>query len=221
MLSIPRTCENDPVLKAELERRRAEEADAARTRGLTPEGPPIVGRLESFPGVDYPIARGKCFAAVVKLAKGSLLGRVRLHMSMKTVDESATAGSTMATLKDAPPGLSCPRTPGKLSVYYSDHDTWAKVTTAGTGEVSVQFFSVPISEAELREGDRRAAELLRKIDRMPAGCDDCDFDCRSIGTDCERRCFVDFRDRGPQTNCNNGCKQITRACQRSCETMCR
>lgn len=220
MLSIPRTCENDPVIRAEQERRYQEQRDARRTEKLTAEGPPIVGHLESFPGVDLPIARGKCFLAVVRLAKGSLLGRVRLHNEMRTRDESATAGSTMAMPKDPPSGLACPRTPGKLSVYYTDHDTWARVSKAGTGEVSVQFFSMPISEAELRAGDQRAADLLRRIDRMPAGCDDCDFDCRSIGGDCERRCFVDFRDRGERTNCENGCKQITRACQRGCEARC-
>ena len=221
MLSIPRTCENDPVVKAEAERQRREADAAQRTRELTPEGAPIVGRLESFPGVDLPISRGRCYLAIVRLGKGAMLGRVREHVQMQTTNESATAGSTMAKLPGGPPGLSCPRSPGKLSVTYSDWNTWAKVTKAGQGEVSVQFFSAPISDADLAEGDRRAAELTRKIERMPAGCDDCDFDCRSIGGDCERRCFVDFRERGGRTNCENGCKQITRACQRQCESMCR
>jgi hypothetical protein len=97
------------------------------------------------------------------------------------------------------------------------------VTNAGQGEISVQLYSFPISEADLRGGDARSAALNRKIDSLPADCDDCDYNCRSSGTACENRCFRDTQSTGQaaRSQCEYGCRQITRACQDAYATRCR
>jgi hypothetical protein len=58
---------------------------------------------------------------------------------------------------------------------------------------------------------------------MPAGCDDCDYNCRAAGTACERRCFVDTVGgaHSGRSMCEYTCQQIVRACQGSCEAQCR
>lgn len=53
-LAAPNACVNDPV--------------AAWTAGMTPEGAAVEGKLQSFPGVSFPIARGRCYAIVYRLA---------------------------------------------------------------------------------------------------------------------------------------------------------
>lgn len=198
--------------------------EEARARSLHAEGPPVVGHLESFPGVDFSVARGRCYAAIVRFGPGARLGDVNQNERMLTREESA-GGSSLAqpSTPGAPSNLYCPRSPGKLAVWYEDRWSRARVSGAGRGEISVQLYSMPISEADLRAGDAKSAAIDEKIERMPAGCDDCDFDCRSAGTDCERRCFVDTAGgaRSGKQACEYGCAQITRACQAQCASRCR
>ncbi|MFT3769430.1 MAG: hypothetical protein QM820_28665 [Minicystis sp.] len=218
-LAHANTCDNDPVERTRLLTQR----DEARTQGLVADGPPIVGRLESFPGVSFNIARGRCYAAIVRYGAGARLGDVQQNQSMDTREESTNGGSlAQPSTPGLPTGLSCPRSPGRLSLWFQDRWTRARVASAGKGEISVQLYSAPISEADLRAGDAKAAAIDRKIERMPAGCDDCDYNCRSSGTACERRCFVDFAGgRSGRSGCEYNCQQITRACQDSCAAQCR
>lgn len=219
LLGHPETCDNDPVERTRLWTEREE----ARAKGLVAVGPPVVGQLASFPGVDFNIARGLCYAAIVRFGAGARLGDVTLNHRMTTREESAGGMSiTQPSGKDAPQNLYCPRSPGKLSVWFDDRWTHARVTNAGVGEVSVQLHTYPITEADLRAGDAKAAALSRKIDSMPADCADCDFNCRSSGTACENRCFRDTQSAGrsARSQCEYQCEQITRACQHACEARC-
>lgn len=220
LLAHAHTCDNDPVERTRLLSEHAE----TRTKGLTAVGPPVVGKLESFPGVDFNIARGACYAAIVRFGEGAQLGDVTENQRMTTREESASGGSiTQSTAKDAPQGLYCPRSAGTLTVWYQDRWSRARVTNAGQGEISVQLYSAPISEADLRAGDAKSAALMRKIDSMPADCDDCDYNCRSSGTSCNNRCFRDTQNSRSayRSQCEYACAQITRACQDSCEARCR
>jgi hypothetical protein len=220
MLGHPNTCDNDPVERTRLITEREE----GRARLLTPEGPPVLGRLETFPGVEFNVARGRCYAAIVRFGAGAKLGDVLQNEEMVTREEQVSGQSfARPSQPGVPSNLYCPRSPGRLSFWYKDRWTRARVTKCGEGEISVQLYSMPISEADLRAGDARAAELERKIERMPAGCDDCDFNCRSAGTACERRCFVDTAggSRSGRQTCEYTCQQITRACQDACEAQCR
>ena len=220
LLGHPETCDNDPVERTRLWTEREE----ARAKRLVAAGPPVVGQLASFPGVDFNLNRGRCYSAIVRFGAGARLGDVTLNHRMTTREESA-GGMSIAqpSDKDAPQSLYCPRSPGTLSVWFNDRWTHARVTNAGTGEISVQLYSYPIAEADLRAGDAKAAALNRKIDSMPADCDDCDFNCRSSGTACENRCFRDTQGTGrsARAQCEYQCQQITRACQDACGARCR
>ncbi|MFO0756822.1 MAG: hypothetical protein U0359_10035 [Byssovorax sp.] len=220
LLGHPGTCENDPVERTKQYTAREE----ARAGKLTAEGPPVVGQLSSFPGVNFNVARGRCFAMIVRFGDGARMGDVTPNEQMRTREETVS-GSSMAqpSTPGLPSNLYCPRSPGELSFWFQDRWSYARTRAAGQGEVSVQLYSTPISEADLKAGDEKQAAIDRKIDSMPAGCDDCDYDCRAAGTACEHRCFVDTAGGAGAGRdlCNATCAQITRACQAGCEARCR
>jgi hypothetical protein len=192
------------------------------TRGMTPNGPPIEARLESFPGIELEIVRGHCYALVLRLGPGAEPGDGFVSVEMSTRQETSV-GSSGWLRRDTPPiavGPYCPLGPGRLRFAFVDRFTRARLASNGKGPISFQLHTAPASEQELQRREAAHAALMQKIDRMPADCDDCDFNCGSARRDCERRCFVDFRNEHERRRCEYGCEQIERACTRQCDSRC-
>jgi hypothetical protein len=190
---------------------------------MQPEGPPVFGRLESFPGVEFPIARGRCYAIVARLAPDAKPGDVVASFSMSTPREKH-GGLTGQPSREHPVlrfGPQCPLDPGTIGIRLVNRLTYAPLTAAGNGAIEVQLWSAPVSETELARLEERHAATLRRIESMPADCDDCGFNCRQTRGRCERRCFVNHRERHDRDRCEETCEQIGDACEGGCDARCR
>jgi hypothetical protein len=190
---------------------------------MTAEGPPVIARLESFPGVDLPIARGRCYTLVARLGPGAMPGDVVASFRMTTPREKS-GGLTGRPSREHPElrsGPHCPLDAGTLGIRLVHRLTYAPVTDAGKGSFEIQLWSAPISDAELAALEQRHAAILRKIDSLPADCDDCGFNCRRTRDHCERRCFVNHRERYDRDRCEETCEQIGDACESGCDARCR
>jgi hypothetical protein len=202
---------------------REAERIAALTRGKTLEGS-VVAHLEQFPGVAFPVARGRCYTVVYRLASNAEPGNVAIRFAMETGDQK-TLGRNRLT-KDTRPfgaGGNCPHTDGMLRVDLDDYYRMNIVHDGGRGDITLELYSEPTDLPALDRKWEATERAIRRAESLPADCEDCDFNCRSTGTACEHRCFVDHQNSRAwgRDGCNETCTQITRACQSGCESRCR
>lgn len=192
-------------------------------QGKTPEGE-IVAHLERFPGVAFSMARGKCYTVVYRLAPNAAPADVAIRVGMETADEKTIGRSRLTRdLRAFGSGPHCPHTPGTLRVELDDWYRMNVVSDGGRGDITLQLYSEPANLPELDHRFEAREAAIRHAESLPADCEDCDFNCRSAGTACEHRCFVDHQDSRAwgRDGCNETCAQITRACQAGCESRCR
>jgi hypothetical protein len=190
---------------------------------MTREGPPVIARLESFPGIELPIARGRCYVLIARLAPDARPGDVVASFRMNTprVKSGGLTGQPSREHPELSSGRHCPLDAGTLGIRLVNRLTYAPMKETGSGAIEVQLWSAPISEPELAELERRHAETMRRIESLPADCDDCGFNCRQSRGHCERRCFVNHRDHSERDRCEETCEQIGDACESGCEARCR
>lgn len=237
-LSHPSTCTNDPAVGGSQRARALSAIHAgllAEVRDMQP-GPRIDARLERLTSLVFPIPAGTCHALVWTAAEDATMRDVTV-----TFDFLGPRGSTGATMTPLVPvgwsGRACTSVPGQLVVSIVEGADFDRPTTAGSGAVTFVLHTRPRSPADPDEGGRpRAAapppdparpgashgqQPPARAQRTQAGsvgvdCQDCTFPCESSRRDCERRCFVDERDRGARSTCERTCEQIERSCLRGC-----
>ncbi|MEZ4372245.1 MAG: hypothetical protein R3B07_15545 [Polyangiaceae bacterium] len=214
-------CINDPGDPAAHDRKLIEDRLGVTLGAMTPDAPPIVGQLENFSGVVHAVQRGRCYFMVATLAPDAKPGKAMTHFSWRTKTESegsvggaATAGAMLGS------GRFCPLSEGTLRFYFGDL-TGPPLQSNGTGGVVVQVFSEPIDAAELSAMEQRRADLLRKIDEMPADCDGYSYDCGNDRDHCERDCWMSYRvGDNERKRCERTCEQLERDCLRRFQRRC-
>ncbi len=212
-------CINDPSDPAAKERKAVEDRLGVSLGDMTPEAPPIPGRLENFSGVVHAVERGRCYFMVATLAPDAKPGKAMTHFSWRTNTESeGSVGGPAKPGQMLGSGRFCPLSGGTLRFFFGDLTGPAKQSN-GTGGISVQVFSQPISAAELGAMEARRAELMRKIDEMPADCDGYSYDCGNDRDSCNRDCFRSSHD-AERRRCERTCEQLERDCLRRFQRRC-
>lgn len=189
---------------------------------MQPEGPPIVGQLSSFPGVEFPIVPGRCYTIVARLAPDAQPGDVvgSFQMSTKRQKIGGLTGQPNREHPTLTGGPYCPIDPGTLGIVLKNRLTYAPMKDAGKGRIEVQLFSAPSTAAELAAREEEHAHTMQRIASQPADCDDCGFNCRQAEDRCERRCFVNHREMAERDRCEETCEQIGDACESGCSARC-
>ncbi len=223
LLAAPSSCGNDPVVAAAAAQRERAAQIAAWTDGMTAEGAAVEGKLESFPGVVFPIARGRCYAIVYRLAPGAVPAYVAASYEMKTAKRVEVGRALLdKNLRGGTSGPHCPSGPGKLSMRLSDYYRYTPVTNGGRGRISVQLYSRPVDPAEVDAKEAATEAAIRHAESLPADCEDCGYSCESAQRGCEHRCFVDHAfERDDKARCEETCAQIERGCESGCDARCR
>ena len=70
------------------DRKRIEERLGVTLGNMTPDAPPISGRLENFSGVVHAVERGRCYFMLATLAPDAEPGKAMTHFSWRTKTES-------------------------------------------------------------------------------------------------------------------------------------
>jgi len=159
-----------------------EKAIARETRGyklLTTQS----GRLEDFHGLELPLHRGACYAMSVKLGSGASFSAearkrrlANFHLYAPGVlaeNEAISSGRPGVVGPGGVAQFGCPQRSGKGRFNLAYHDQ-----VLGSGPITVQIFTRPIAEAELRRQARETraaeAETARSIERnKAASCQKC------------------------------------------------
>lgn len=214
-------CVNDPSDPVAQDRKLIEDRLGVTLGNMTPEAPPIPGRLENFPGVVHAVERGRCYFMVATLAPDAKPGRALTHFSWRTKTESeGSVGGAMQAGQMLGSGRFCPLSAGTLRFYFGQL-TGPPEPANGSGGIVVQVFSEPIDAAELSAMDSRRSDLLRKIDDMPADCDGYSYDCGSDRGSCDRDCWRDFAFRhNEKRSCERSCEQLEKDCLRRSRRRC-
>ncbi len=163
------------------------------TAGYQPIGAAVAGRLEAFQPLQFEVARGRCYMAVLRLQEGAQFSehaRRGVAFVFDMAGTSVNGGPGIA----GPGGVGsagCPQRGGTssfdLQAYWGSALDKTRVHELGTGPYTVQFFIKAISEGRLqaqqadqerqleesrRFHQQRAAETCRRCVRQREECRD-------------------------------------------------
>ncbi|WP_394842160.1 hypothetical protein LZC95_34415 [Pendulispora brunnea] len=157
----PAPPQNTPAVetsKSEFEH-SAEEREAfiaENTQGYVKEGPPISRKLDGFTPSRHKVRRGKCYMMIVRLESGASFSPHAKKGLSFFFKENGVGGSGGPGVH-GPGGvgsLGCPQKSGEsefdLHAIWGSADDDTHLHDLGTGPLTLQLMSKPVSEKELR-----------------------------------------------------------------------
>jgi hypothetical protein len=211
---------------------------------ITPEGMPISGRLQDFPGVRFAVAPGHCYSVGFELGQPSSPSYVYPFYKLRTPGESRDEkGELLAQRLKGQSGRLCPSHPGTIDFYFVNDHGHNFARNAGSGVVTVQLFKGPPAPrpspgAVEHDANRTARPPIVAPPVAPAPAPQPakpstpraapEYTPQSTSSSCLRTCFFDRNDcrsrcRGGggsgssfRSWCENECDRQQDSCKRSC-----
>jgi hypothetical protein len=111
-------------------------------------------RLDGFSPVSIEVARGRCYRLVYRLAGGATLSAAAQRRLTVAVRSPGSDSSIITSKIHGPGGVAsagCPKQSGtaKIDLFAQGSEEWQAAHDLGSGEVTLDVYAKPVSEAEL------------------------------------------------------------------------